>query len=340
MPLLTFTAKGIFCPQADLYIDPWSPVKRALITHGHTDHARWGHKSYLCTHSAKPVLRYRLGEEAKIESVGFGEPINIGGVQFSFHPAGHILGSAQIRVAYKGEVWVVSGDYKLENDGVAEPFEPISCHAFITESTFGLPIYRWQEQEQVFEAINHWWQQNKALGKVSVLTGYALGKAQRILCNLDTSVGPIFTHGAIENINEVIRAQGVYIPPTQRVQATMSKEIFKGSLVLAPPSALNSPWIRKFKPLSTGIASGWMALRGARRRRAVDRGFILSDHVDWEQLNRAIQETGAEKVYVTHGYTRIFSKWLNEQGIHAEVVPTRYEGELAEIGEATTKEDA
>ena len=338
MSLLTFTSKGIYCPEADIYIDPWKRVSKALITHGHSDHARMGNGSYLCTDAAKPVIQHRLGKEAQINSLSFGERKSIRGVTFSFHPAGHIVGSAQIRVEYKGEVWVVSGDYKTENDGVAEAFEPVPCHTFISESTFGLPIYKWQAQEQVLEEIHDWWKQNKELGKVSLLAVYSLGKAQRILGNLDPSIGPIFTHSAVENINEILRNQGVKLPPTQRVIATMSKDIFKGGIVIAPPSALGSPWARKFTPLSTGIASGWMALRGARRRRAVDRGFVLSDHADWGQLNQVIKETGAEKVFVTHGYTDVYSRWLNSQGISAQVVPTQYEGELAEIGEASNEE--
>ncbi len=338
MSLLTFTSKGIYCQEADIFIDPWKRVNKALITHGHSDHARMGNGSYLCTDAAKPVIQHRLGREAQISSLPFGERKSIRGVSFSFHPAGHIVGSAQIRVEYKGEIWVVSGDYKTENDGVAEVFEPVSCHSFISESTFGLPIYKWQSQDHVFEEIHDWWKQNKELGKVSLLAGYSLGKAQRILGNLDPSIGPIFTHGAVENINEILRNQGVKLPPTQRVIATMSKDIFKGGIVIAPPSALGSPWARKFNPLSTGIASGWMALRGARRRRAVDRGFVLSDHADWGQLNQVIKETGAEKVFVTHGYTDVYSRWLNSQGISAQVVPTQYEGELAEIGEASNEE--
>ncbi|MEM6631461.1 MAG: ligase-associated DNA damage response exonuclease [Bacteroidota bacterium] len=337
MPLLTFTSKGIYCPEADVFIDPWSPVRKALITHGHSDHARSGHKEYLCTDSAKPVLKLRLGQQIQIQSVPYGKSVKINGVNFSFHPAGHIVGSAQIRIEYKGEIWVVSGDYKVENDGVAEAFEVVPCHTFITESTFGLPVYKWEAQEDVFEQIHSWWQQNKELGKVSLLAGYSLGKAQRLLGNLDPGIGPIFTHGAVENVNEVLRNQGVKLPPTQRVLATMSKEIYRGGLVIAPPSAISSSWSRKFKPLSTGIASGWMALRGARRRRAVDRGFILSDHADWIQLNQVIKETGAKQIFVTHGYTDVFSKWLNEQGWDAKVVPTRFEGELAEIGESTTE---
>jgi len=295
MALLEFTSNGIYCPQADVYIDPWGRVDKALITHGHADHSRWGHKYYLCTDDAKPVIRFRLGTDLHIESIPYGTKRAINDVTFSFHPAGHIVGSAQIRVEYKGEVWVVSGDYKLEDDGISTPFEPVKCHTFITESTFGLPVYRWKPQSEVFESINAWWKSNQEAGKVTVITGYSLGKAQRILHHLDTSIGKIYTHGAVENVNEVMRSQGIKLPETIKVTKAIPRRDFQGNIVIAPPSALASPWMRKFTPYSEGIASGWMALRGARRRRAVDRGFILSDHADWEGLNQAIGETGAAK---------------------------------------------
>jgi len=324
--LLIFTKKGIYCPQADVYIDPWRPVDRALITHGHADHSRWGHKRYLATESAAPVIKQRLGK-INLQTVAFNKTVTINNVKFSFHPAGHIIGSAQIRAEYKGEVWVVSGDYKLMEDGIAESFEPVKCHTYITESTFGLPVYKWKPQSQVFDEINTWWRQNKEADKVTILAGYALGKAQRIIQNLDDSIGTIYTHGAIENVNEVIRNQGVSLKPTVRVTADMDNKVFKGNIVIATPSAIGSAWMKKFKPFSVGVASGWMALRGTRRRRSVDRGFVLSDHADWNALNKAVKATEADKVYVTHGYSHLFSKWLQTQGISAGVVETQFEGE-------------
>lgn len=338
MPILEFRTKGLYCPQADVYIDPWRPVQRALITHGHADHSRWGHEHYLCTHAAKPVIQYRLGQAINIQSVAFGESLVINGVKFSFHPAGHIIGSAQIRMEYKGEVCVVSGDYKTQEDGLTEAFEVVKCHTFVTESTFGLPIYQWEEQAKVARDINEWWLKNKQEGKVSLIGGYALGKAQRILVCLDPSIGQIFTHGAVENVNEVLRHQGVRLPKTTRVTMQQKKADFTGSIVIATPSALQTTWGRKFGEVSTAIASGWMSLRGARRRRSVDRGFVLSDHADWQGLNEVILATGAEQVFVTHGYTNIFKKWLNGQGISAEEVKTEYEGELSEINESTLEE--
>jgi putative mRNA 3-end processing factor len=328
MSLLTFSDKGIFCEKADVFIDPWKPVRKALITHGHADHSRFGHKHYLSTENAAPVIRHRLGEGISLQTVRYNEPVTINGVSFSFQPAGHIPGSAHIRVEHKGEVWVVSGDYKTENDGFSEAFEPIQCDVFITECTFGLPVYRWKPQKQVFAEINEWWRSNSASGRTSILTAYSLGKAQRILSGVDPSIGPIFTHGAVENINEVIRIQGYNLPDTNYVEKKRSD--YRNALVIAPPSALGSAWIRKFKLYSIGMASGWMALRGTRRRRAADRGFVLSDHADWDGLNLAIRETGAEKVITTHGYTNLFSRWLRDQGYQATEEQTEFEGEDGE----------
>lgn len=334
--LLQFTSKGIWCAQANIFIDPWKPVDKAFITHGHADHSRYGSKAYLATTTAAPVIKYRLGN-INIKTINYGEKITINGVNFSFHPAGHILGSAQIRVEYKGEIWVASGDYKLEDDGFAEPFEPIKCHTFITESTFGLPVFNWKPQAEIFSDINDWWRQNAAEGKVTFITGYSLGKAQRILEGLDQSIGKIYTHGAVENINEVIRNQGINLPDTIRVTREINPKDYPTNLVLAPPGALNSAWMKKFKPLSIGIASGWMAMRGARRRKAAERGFVLSDHVDWKDLNTAVKETGAERVIVTHGYTSIYTQYLQELGLDAQVAQTEFTGENLD-GEVDKKE--
>jgi putative mRNA 3-end processing factor len=335
MKLLEFTDKGIYCEKADIYIDAWQPVNKVIVTHGHSDHARWGSKHYLCPTESEAIIRWRLGDDNTIQSHDYNQPIIINGVKFSFHPAGHIIGSAQIKVEHKGETWVVSGDYKLENDKIATPFEPIACDVFITESTFGLPVYKWKPQEHVFAEINHWWQSNSNEGRASVLTGYSLGKAQRLLQGLDTSIGPVFVHGAIDNINKVIEASGIKLKRYERVTAEMRKDAFRQALILAPPSAANSQWIRRFQPFSLGIASGWMSLRGTRRRRAADRGFILSDHADWDGLNQAIGATGAKRIIITHGYRHLFARWLNERGYQATVENTQFEGELSEIGEST-----
>ena len=328
-PLLAFNDKGIYCAQADVYLDPWRPVEKALITHGHADHSRWGNKKYITHHTNVPIISHRLGP-IEVSGVAYNETFSINGVKFSFHPAGHIVGSSQIRVEYKGEVWVFTGDYKTEDDGISVPFEPVKCHAFITECTFGLPAFKWLPQEQVMKDINEWWQQNKAEGRTSVLFGYSLGKAQRLLKHLDPSIGKIYTHGAIENMTNVLRPL-VDMPETTLITRDVKKEEIRGNIVLAPPSAHGSTWIKKMFPYVTGSASGWMAFRGARRRRAIDKGFVLSDHCDWQGLLTSIRATGCERVVCTHGYTEIFCRYLNEIGYDARTAETQYEGELAEM---------
>lgn len=266
----------------------------------------------------------------------WGEIFVINNVRFSLHPAGHIIGSSQIRVEHKGEVWVFTGDYKTEDDGIAVPYEPVKCHTFITESTFGLPAFKWRPQAEVFTDINNWWAENKAEGKTSIIFGYSLGKAQRLLRYLDTDIGKIYTHGAIENMTEVIRPL-TSMPVTTRVTRDTKKEDFIGNIVVAPPSAHGSTWIRKMVPYVTASASGWMTFRGARRRRAIDKGFVLSDHCDWQGLLESVKATGAEKIISTHGYTDIFTRFLLEQGYDARTEATQYEGEL---GEENKKEES
>ena len=324
--VLLFTDRGIFCPAGDFFIDPWRPVDRALVTHGHADHSRPGMGRTLATEAAAPVMRHRLGDIA-LETIRYGEPRRIGGATVSFHPAGHVPGSAQIRVEVGGEVWVASGDYKVAPDGLSEPFEPVRCHAFVTESTFGLPVFEWRPQAEVATEVNAWWRANRYAGRISVLGAYALGKAQRVLAGLDPSIGPFLTHGAIEATCAVLRAQGYALPETIRVTAETKGRDHPGAFVMATPSALGGPWMRRFPGASTAFASGWMALRGVRRRRAADRGFVMSDHADWTGLNEAILATGAERVFVTHGYTSIFARWLRERGLDAAPVETEWEGE-------------
>lgn len=336
--LLEFNDKGIYCPKADIYIDPWKPVDRALITHAHADHSRWGNKHYLAHHLSVPIIQHRLGDDIAIEGIEYGEIRKINGVSFSFHPAGHIIGSAQIRVEYKGEIWVVSGDYKLEDDGFSTAFESVPCHTFITECTFGLPVFKWKPQQMIFDEINSWWKKNKAEGKATILTGYSLGKAQRLLQGIDHEIGKVYTHGAIEKTNEIIREMGIGLKASEYVDPDDKKKDYAGSLIIAPPSALGTSWQKKFQPFEVGIASGWMAMRGPRRRRSVDRGFILSDHADWDELNTAIKECGCERVITTHGYTSIFTKWLQEQGYDATIENTDFEGELGEVGEGNSEQ--
>jgi putative mRNA 3-end processing factor len=337
MPLVEFKKEGLYVPIADVFIDPWRRVRKALITHGHSDHSRWGHQSYLCTHESKPIIRHRLGD-INIQSVAFGQDVLINGVKFTFLPAGHIVGSAQIRIEFRGEVWVISGDYKTENDGISGHFEPVPCHAFITECTFGLPIYSWIPQAHIFQQINQWWQYNRENKISTLLMGYTLGKAQRLISGLDPSIGPIFTHGAIHNMNEILKATGVKLPVSRHLDNSVTKEDLQGAMVVAPSGITGSNWMGRFREVSIGNASGWMQLRGARRRGSTDRGFVLSDHADWEGLNQTIIATGADKIYVTHGYTEIFKKWLIEKGYDAEVVKTKFEGEQPEASDLSENE--
>jgi len=322
MNLIVPRPEGLYCPPGDFYIDPWRPVARAVITHGHGDHARSGSDAYLCHDDSVPILRRRLGE-IEVRGAAYGEPVEINGVRISLHPAGHILGSAQVRVEHRGEVWVASGDYKTEPDGTCAPFEPIRCHAFITESTFGLPIYRWRPQATIAAEINAWWRANAAAGRTSVVFAYSLGKAQRVLALLDPAIGPILCHGAVEPMNAIYRERGVALPATSS-PAGLAKAAMRTALVVAPPSAAGSTWMRRFPDYADAFASGWMQVRGNRRRRGVDRGFVLSDHADWEGLNAAIAATGASRVLVTHGSTATLARYLNERGLQAESVHAEY----------------
>jgi len=259
----------------------------------------------------------------------YGKTPTVDGVKISFHPAGHILGSAQVRVEYKGEVWVISGDFKLTPDPTCAPFEPIKCNFFVTEATFALPIYRWGPPEQVFEDINEWWRRNQEREKASVIFAYSLGKAQRVIAGVDSSIGPIYTHGSVERLNQAYRETGVNLPKTIYAGGVTNKKDYVGSLIVAPPSAQVSPWLRRFGPHSTAFASGWMMVRGARRQRAVDRGFVMSDHADWPELNQAIEETSADTVYVTHGFIPELVRWLRENGVDAHPLKTRFVGDDA-----------
>ncbi len=318
--LLSFTEKGIYCEKGDFFIDPSRPVQKAVITHAHSDHARWGHTNYLAETSNKNILKLRLGQDINLQLMDYGQATLINGVKVSFHPAGHIWGSSQVRVEYKGDTWVVSGDYKLENDGFSGEYEQLKCHKFITETTFALPVFQWAPQHEVIDQINNWWKQNASDGKSSVLTAYALGKAQRLLTGLDLSIGPVYCHGAIMNVNQALRLDGAVIPEVQYAGAEVPKENFRGSLILTPGSSTGTSWMNKFHPYEVATVSGWMQIRGIKRRRNAGQGFVMSDHVDWGSLNQAVRETRAETIFVTHGYTDVYAKWLTENGYNAEIV--------------------
>jgi putative mRNA 3-end processing factor len=329
--ILINTDRGLYCPPGDFYIDPWEPVPRAVITHAHSDHARPGSEVYLTAEPGKEILRKRLGDDAVIESLPYAAIKQLNGVRVSLHPAGHILGSAQVRIEHRGRVVVVTGDYKIDSaDKTCAPFEPLRCHLLVSECTFGLPIYRWRPQQELMNDIHAWWLGSQEQKRTAILQAYSLGKSQRILAALDLSLGPVLVHGAIAALLPIYRAAGIDLPDVPHADFTNSRASRGKALVIAPPGAHASPWVRKFGPVSTAIASGWMQLRGTRRRKAVDRGFPLSDHADWDGLNATIAASGAEEIWLTHGSTGTMARWLSERGMNVRQIATRFEGELDE----------
>ena len=325
--------EGLYCPAGDFFIDPWRPVDRAVLTHAHADHAHRGSAHYLAAAPAEGVLRARLGEIV-LQPLAYGEAVEHRGVRISLHPAGHVLGSAQVRLEHGGQVWVASGDYFVsgaaDHNLTCAPFEPVRCDCFITESTFGLPIYRWRPQREVYAEIDRWWRANAEEGRASVLFGYSFGKAQRLLAGVDAGIGPILVHGAVETLNAAYRAAGVALPVTLLGSEVSDKALLQRALVIAPPSVQGSVWLKRFGEYSDAFASGWMQLRGTRRRHGVDRGFVLSDHADWPGLHQAIAATGATRVIVTHGYEAVMVRALAEQGLQAESFATEYGGDAVE----------
>ncbi len=317
MDLLVLTPRGIYCPRANLYVDPRSAVDHAIITHAHSDHARPGHAHYLAHQDCVPFLRQRLGKRIQVQGVSYGEPLVVNGVCISLHPAGHILGSSQVRFEHRGRVWVVSGDYKLEDDGLARPFEPIPGNVFISECTFGLPVFRWQPQEDIYREINSWWAENQGQQVASLLICYALGKAQRILHHLDPSLGPIYAHSTIATMTDLYRELGFQLPELRIIREDTHRKDLRRAVILLPPALNSGNDVPGLEVCSIGYVSGWMALRRLRVRRSIDRGFVLSDHADWDGLNSAVRTAGAETVIVTHGYTSSFARWLRDQGHNA-----------------------
>lgn len=337
--LIVPTDRGLFCAEGDFYIDPWRPVDRAVVTHAHSDHATAGCERYLCSQIGVEVLRQRVHAGARIEGAEYGKPTTINDVQISLHPAGHLLGSAQVRVEHAGRVEVVTGDYKTQADRTCAVFEPVRCHRLITECTFGLPIYAWQAEDEIARQINAWWAENIAAKRTSVVFAYALGKAQRVLSLLDRTLvkstgGRVVVHGAVKRFVKVYRGAGVDLPEVTASTAESRKAVKGRGLVVAPPSVLGTAWLKKFSPASLSFASGWMMVRGNRRRRGVDRGFVLSDHVDWQGLLQTIENTGCESVGATHGYTGVLARYLRERGMDADEIATRY------VGESDTEDSA
>jgi putative mRNA 3-end processing factor len=325
--ILELTPSGFYCRGGDFYVDPWRPVKRAVITHGHADHARPGTEYYLSADTNEKILRLRLGPDIRLQTISAGKRIDLNGYLVSLHSAGHILGSSQVRIEHRGQVWVVSGDYKTAPDPTCAAFEPLRCHTFVTESTFGLPIFRWKAPTETLDDISRWWKENANQNRTSILFAYALGKAQRVLAGLDNDHGPIFTHGAVERVNRYYRESGVKLPPTRHVSCARGKKEFAKALVIAPSSADTPVWTKRFPVISRASASGWMQIRGNRRRRSLDQGFVLSDHADWSDILDTIRQTGAQNIWVTHGYASALVRWLKEHGLNAIQIATPLVGE-------------
>jgi putative mRNA 3-end processing factor len=314
--LIIQTKQGLYCPPADVWLDPKSPVDRAVITHAHADHARWGMKQYWMTPESRPILEYRVARKdssQKFHEVPYYQEFGFNGVSFSFHPAGHVPGSAQIRIEYQGQVWVDTGDWKYQDDGLSHPFEPVDCDVFVTETTFGLPVYRWQPNDDVMDQIANWYQQNVKEGICSLLGAYALGKAQRLIYGLAQRGVKMFCHGAVYESNKRIRAAGFDLPDVPKASREVDKSEYRDAMIIAVPSSFGASWVKKFAPYSVGFASGWMQARGTRRRKGADRGFVMSDHADWDGILRAVKETGAKRVITNHGYTSQMAKFLTEE---------------------------
>ena len=326
LKILSFKKQGLYCEPGKFFIDPWQVTDKAVITHAHADHARGGMGQYLCHNVSAPLLRARLSADIKVQGIHYNESVSINGVKLSFHPAGHILGSAQVRLEYKGYVVVISGDYKTEDDGITPPFEPLKCNEFITESTFGLPIYRWKPQSAISNEILSWIQHNQSHGKTSVLTGYSLGKAQRLMKLLE-GTGKLYVHSSIARINEALQGSGIRLPGYSVYEHGMNTKELSGQIIIIPPAALSAEFIKKIPGVALGVCSGWMQIRGNRRWQAADAGFAISDHADWDGLLWAVKQSGAEKIMVTHGQTEVFARYLNENGYNASAIKTRFDEE-------------
>jgi putative mRNA 3-end processing factor len=321
LPLVEFTDRGFYIPKADCYVDPDKKVDNAIITHGHSDHARRGHGHYRATPLTALIMKHRY-QIHTCETYEFGTQFEINGVIFSFHPAGHVPGSAQVRIECEGEVWVITGDYKRDVDRICAPFELIPCDHFVTECTFGVPIYRWKSEEELTEEIREWWSENQKRGRASLLMGYSLGKAQRLMQMIEEPIGPIYTHPVVDDMNRVLMEGGVYLHPAQVIEGPNDFNDLGKSLIIAPPSAVRSDWVKSIGPFSSASASGWNQSR-RRRRGHTDENFVISDHADWPQLIQTVEQTGAAHIYVMHGFTQIFGSHLRDLGYDARTVHHR-----------------
>jgi putative mRNA 3-end processing factor len=326
--MLELRKEGLYCIPGQFYIDPWHKVSHAVITHAHSDHAKAGHDQYLCHHLTKTILEKRLGHYF-YQGVEWGKPIYHKGVKISLHPAGHIAGSSQIRIEYKGEIWVVSGDYKTENDGISSIFEPIQCHTFISESTFGLPVYKWEPQNIIYEKMRNWVLRNFNQGFNSVFFAYSLGKAQRVAEAVSTVTENVILHSSAYDMHILLQENNITLPNVIHHKEYTKDRSVNPTVIIAPMSTINSSWLNKFSPFKTAICSGWMLVRGHAKRQGCDAGFVLSDHADWEGLIQSIDATGAENILITHGYESVVSRYLQEKGMNARELNTQIRKELS-----------
>ncbi len=328
--MLVSTPDGLACPPGGFHVDPAGAVDLAVVTHAHADHARPGSRRYVCAAPGVAVLRRRLGPDAVIEPWAYGERRTLGRVDVSLHPAGHVIGSSQVRVASGGEVWVVSGDYKRDADPTCDAFEIVPCDTFVTEATFALPIYRWPPVGDVLDEMRDWIAGNRASGRPSILFAYSLGKAQRLLASIADAIDePPLAHGAVVAMTEACREGGVALPPVDPVLDATRGAATRGRVVLAPPSAINTPWLKRFPDAATAMVSGWMRVRGARRWKGVDRGFVISDHADWPALLDTIDATGCRRVLATHGYAEVLARTCAARGLAAGLLDAGVSGEEA-----------
>jgi putative mRNA 3-end processing factor len=325
--LVVVTANGLYCPPGGFHIDPWKPVQTALITHAHGDHLRHGSARYILARPGAPIAKLRLGSDRELAPLDYGTRLSLGSTTVSLHPAGHILGSAQVRIEYGGRVWIVSGDYKRQPDPTCAAFEQLECDVFISEATFALPVYRWPPTSQVVGEISRWWHSNRERGLASALFCYSLGKSQRVLAELLAYTSePVYVHGAVDSLVGVYRRAGIKMVPTLPIPSDRRTD-FRGALILAPPSAAGTPWMRRFGEHSSGFCSGWMRVRGDRRRRGYDRGFVISDHADWPGLTGTCRATKARRVLLTHGYSDALTRYLVESGLDAGALQTDFGAE-------------
>ena len=335
--LIVLTDKGLYCGPGDFYIDAWKPVHRVVVTHGHSDHAHPDMGEYYCSPQTAPILRWRLGEQ-NIHTLDFGKSVTMGEVQVSLHPAGHILGSSQVRVQHGDETWVFTGDFKREPDPTCEPFELVPCDTLICEATFAYPVYAWPSTDEEIQKILSWLEHCRTGGKAAILYAYSLGKSQRVLAGLAGRLEqPVLLHGAIARGVAVYQQAGIKLAASLRVADVPSDTDFSGRLIMAPPSAQDSAWCRRFGQFEQAFASGWMLLRGNRRRRNVQRGFVISDHADWQELIDTIEQSGAQRVIATHGNTDILIPYLQQRGIRAERLRTTF-GEEEEPQEGKSED--